>query len=179
MKKCIWLIMLVILGGCATQGQITALQNELAAIKTSKAKSTMLLAQEAGAKRFWWRDALTGATGLDQIDIGSLSDGDAAFVMTESGTTMTIYPYVFNAADTTATNSPINIRLTGGTGVWWLATVQGVGFAVSAADGYHYIDVSNTSALTDKASGRCSFNVNTQKFECIASNGTTVLTIGP
>lgn len=144
----------------------------------------------AGAKNRYGCFALTGGTSgaLDAIDItatsapnaSNLADGDSAIVAIISGTTSTVYEYVFDADGTSAESSPTVIRPDdyATAGVWRLciinnnaldatlaafaaltiqdaSVVQGTGadaFSVLASGGNNYIlgSTSDNSALEFK-----------------------------
>lgn len=167
--------LLVIFQGCATRGELITLQKEVDGLKKAKASTTMALAEQAGARKFWWRNALTGAPdGLDQIPIAALTDGDAAFVMTLSSETATAYLYVYDADGTHSTDSPARIVANGATGCWHLVNFNLAQVTSSAADGTHYIDVSNTATLDagSRAQGRCWYAKDNSRIECY--NGSAV-----
>jgi len=177
MKKIIWLIPLLLLLGCASQQRVADLENKIAQMSKQKATGTMLLAEQAGARKFWWRNALTGGgDALDGIVDGSLVNGDAAFVMTQSGTTMTGYLYVYNkdAGDATAENSPLVIAPNAGGGRWYLVNFNAAVITSNSADGTHYLDMSNTATLDagSRADGRCWYAKDNNRIECY--DGTNV-----
>ena len=169
------LLILVFVASCAGIPDYMALEDRVAALEKGKAKGAMILAQEAGANKFWWRSTLAG---LQAISAASLTDNDMAIVGTLSGTTATGYIYIYDASDTTATNSPINLLVSGG-GNWWLCDFNAQNVVSNAAAGTHYIDVSNAGDLASgsRADGRCWYDTTGNVFKCM--NDTTIQTIGP
>ncbi len=168
-------LVLMLLAGCASHSELVALRNEVAKLTKTKASSTMLLAEQAGARKFWWRNALTGAPdGLDQIPIAALTDGDAAFVMTLAAEVATAYLYVYDADGTHSTDSPVRIVANGATGAWHLVNFYLAQITSSSADGTHYIDMSNTATLDAgyRADGRCWYAKDNNRLECY--DGTNV-----
>jgi hypothetical protein len=179
MKKIIWLIPLLLLFGCATTQQITDLEGKIAKLEKQKASDTMILAEQAGARRFWWRNALIGGgSALDGIPNATLTDGDAAFVMVLEGggasSTVTGYLYVYVDDDDTAENSPLVIEPNDGGGAWKLVNWNVSVLTSNSADGTHYLDMSNTATLDvgSRADGRCWYAKDNNRIECY--DGTNV-----
>jgi len=168
MKKIIWLIPLLILFGCASTQRVADLENKIAQMSKQKATGTMLLAEQAGARKFWWRNALVGGgDALDGIAAASLVNGDAAFVMVQDGVTMTGYLYVYNSTDTTAENSPLIIAPNDGGGRWYLVNFNAATMTSNGASGYSYIIVSNpTTYAGTPTAGMCYFKVDENKWCC-------------
>ena len=171
------LLVLLFTWSCAGVPDYMALEDRVAALEKGKAKGAMLLAQEAGANKFWWRSTLAG---LQAISAASLTDNDMAIVGTLSGTTATGYIYIYDASDTTATNSPINLLVSGG-GNWWLCNFNAQLVTSNAADGTHYMEATNAGDLASgsRAEGRCWYDTTSHLFRCIGSDGSTPQTIGP
>lgn len=160
----------LLVSGCVSMSDYQALQDRVANIEKSKAQSAMLLAEQTGARKFWWRNGLTGGgDNLDGINAGSLTDGDVAIVAYKDGTTMTLYFYIYDSDDATSESSPTVIEPdAGGGGAWFLASVQVVGVTGNAADGTHYVDMSNTATLDagSRADGRCWYAKDNNRIEC-------------
>jgi hypothetical protein len=169
------------LSSCATV-DYSALESRVTALEKKKATTTMLLAEQAGARKFWWRNALTeGADALDAISHLLLADGDAAFVMTLSGETATGYLYVYDENGTTAESSPLIIAPDSGGGRWFLVNFNGAAITSNAAEGTHYVEVTNAGDLAagSRGEGRCWYDTTNHVFKCVGSDGSTVQTIGP
>jgi hypothetical protein len=122
-----------------------------------KATGTMLLAEQAGARKFWWRNGLSGGgSSIDGIPAGDLVNGDAAFVMVQDGVNMTAYLYIYNSTDTTAENSPLIIAPNDGGGRWYLVNFNVAVLTSNSADGTHYFQAVNTVAFSGTpAEGMC------------------------
>lgn len=175
MKKIIWLIPLLILMGCVSQQRVSDLEAKIEQLSKQKASSTMLLAEQAGARKFWWRNALSGGgDGLDGIPAANLVNGDAAFVMVQDGVTMTAYLYVYNNTDITAENLPLIVAPNDGGGRWYLVNFNVAILTSNSADGTHYLDMSNTATLDvgSRADGRCWYAKDNNRIECY--DGTNV-----
>jgi hypothetical protein len=182
-KYIILLLGLLTLSSCVTT-DYASLDQRITKLEKAKATSTMLLAEQAGARKFWWRNALTeGTDALDAISHLLLSDGDSAFVMTKDGTTMNSWLYVYNSSGADAedgTNYTVIAPDSGG-GRWYLVNFNGAQVTSRAAAGTHYIEVTNAGDLAagSKAEGRCWYDTTNHLFKCIGSDGSTVQTIGP
>jgi hypothetical protein len=162
MKKIIWLIPLLFLFGCATTQQVADLEKKIAMLEKKKATDTMILAEQAGARRFWWRNALIGGgSALDGITgLSSANDGDAAFVMVKAGSgasaTVTGYLYIYVYDDDTAENSPLIIKPNDAGGTWKLVNFNVSTLTSNSADGTHYFQAVNTVAFSGTpAEGMC------------------------
>jgi len=175
MKKIIWLIPLLFLFGCVSPQRVADLEAKIAKLEKGKASTNMLLAEQAGARKFWWRNTLTGGGG-DALDgIENMVDGDAAFVMVLSGTTATGYLYIFDAGGSQEESSPLVIDGSGTpAGDWLLVNFNVAMLTSSSADGTHYIDMSNTNTLDagSRADGRCWYAKDNNRIECY--DGTNV-----
>lgn len=168
MRKLSILLLMVLCLGCASQARLAALEKQVAELKRIKSSGAMLLAEEAGSRKFWWRNALTGAPdGLDQISTANLADGDAAFVMTLSGETATGYLYIYDADGTHSTDSPTRIVANGAAGAWHLVNFNVSKITSDAAAGYHYINVTNAGAFSGTPStGDCYYRQDTDSWCC-------------
>ena len=169
MRKLSILLLMVLCLGCASQSRLAALEKQVAELRHTKASGAMLLAEEAGAaRRFWWRNALVGAPdGLDQIAIANLTDGDAAFVMTLAAEAATGYLYIYDADGTHSTVSPTRIIANGATGAWHLVNFNVTKITTQTADGYRYINVTNTGAFSGTpATGDCYYRSGTDSWCC-------------
>jgi hypothetical protein len=189
MKKIIWLIPLLILFGCASTQRVADLEDKIAQMSKQKATGTMLLAEQAGARKFWWRNALIGGgSALDGIPNSTLVDGDAAFVMvlegTGPGSVVTGYLFVYVDDDDTAETmpgSPLVIEPNDGGGAWRLVNWNAALMTSSAAAGTHFIEATNAGDLAagSRAAGRCWYDTTNDLFKCIDNDGSTPNTIGP
>ena len=76
-------------------------------------------------------------TGAGNPNVDSLVDGDSAIVATISGTTTTVYEYIFDVDGTTAESSPSVIRPDdyATQGVWRLSHIQASSFITSKTSG--------------------------------------------
>jgi len=172
MKLTAVVTLLLLVAGCVSVGDFQILQDRVTALEKSRrpdAKSAMVLATQAGARKFWWRDALTGTGGLDELT--GMSNGDAALVMTLSSTTASGYMYVYDADGTNTTSSPERIK--GSTaGAWHLVNFYAqLLSSEGAADGEHYISVTNTGAFSGTPStGQCYYRQDTNSWCCYDSN---------
>lgn len=133
------------------QNEVTALGDAitgLAGIKVSQ-NNPMILAREAGARKFWWRNALvTGDDALAAISHTSLTDGDGAIVFTLSSETATGYMYIYDDDGTNTTSSPERIAPTSGGGAWHLINFYAQAVDSGSADGESYVNVSNSTDFT-------------------------------
>lgn len=164
MKKLFLLILiLVFLGGCAYEQRILKLENQMAGFKKP---SSMLLAEQAGARKFWWRNALTGTDGLDGIT--GMVDGDAAIVVTlDSTPTATGYMYVYDENGTHSTSSPTRIISSGAAGCWHLVDWNATKVTTQAADGYRYINVTNSAGFNGTPNnGDCYYRQDNDSWCC-------------
>jgi hypothetical protein len=113
---------------------------------------------------------------LDGIAYTSLTDGDAAIVAYKSGTTMSLYFYVYDSDDTTTASSPTIIAPdpSPSGGRWFLGSLYVVSTVGNSADGSHYLDMSNTATLDAgyRADGRCWYAKDNNRIECY--DGTNV-----
>jgi hypothetical protein len=149
-----FIVIAFFLAGCATLDQQERLNNleeqvqEIQKVKKKlSAQELILLAEEAGAAKFWWRNCLIGGGDcLDGINHANVTDGDPAFVMTKSGTTTSMYLYVYDDDDTTAEDSPSVIEPDSGTGAWFLVQIYFAKLMSAADDGEHMINFSNSGA---------------------------------
>lgn len=182
--KYIVLLLLLVLSSCAGMQDYTRLKERVEVLEKVKLKApvdVMLLAEQAGARKFWWRNALTeGTDALDAISHTILADGDAAFVMTLSGETATGYLYVYDSDGTTAESSPLIIAPDSGGGRWFLVNFNAGVFTSNAADGTHYIQATNAGDLAagSRAEGRCWYDTSADLFKCVDGDG-NIDTIGP
>ena len=184
MKKILVLVgFLVLLWGCASEQRVADLEQKVAQLSKQKAGDTMLLAEQAGARRFWWKNGLTGGatSDLNGIAAASLTDGDAAIVAVKSGEATTLYFYIYDSDSTTDSNSPLVIEpnpLLGGeeAGAWFLATLQVIGITGNAADGYRYYNATNSAAPAwTPAEGDCFWKQNEDDFCCYDAAAATWL----
>jgi len=179
MKYAMALLSLLVFSSCMTvPADYQNLRDRVAVLEKVKLKSpadAMLLAEQAGARKFWWVNDLSGGTSADLngIAAASLTDGDAAIVAYKTGETTTLYFYIYDDNSATATSSPTVIKPNpslGGeqAGAWFLANLQTVTVTGNSADGSHYIDVGNSGYLDvgDRAEGRCWFNEGDGHLEC-------------
>lgn len=184
MRKLLYILSLILIlysfsfSACVYDPKIHSLEARIEQLETKKSKDIMLLAEGAGANKFWWRSGLTGGTGsdLDGISGAYLTNNDAAFVI-KSGSTE-ILPYIFKSGTTNTEDGYTYINDDTGEGTWVLCVIGNSGVSSYAADGTHFIDVSNSANLTDIEEGRCWFARDVNKFYCGIGSGTTVL-IGP
>lgn len=180
MKKTLILIIILFISyiiGCVSLQDYDTLQSRVTRLESSKSRDTMLLAEQAGARKFWWRNTRTGGgDALDGISGALLSDGDAAFVVASGSTE--IFPYIFKSGVTNDEDGFLYINDNTGKGTWALCVLGVSAVSGYAADGTHYIDASNTANLSDIQDGRCWFAKDVDKFYCGTGSGTTVL-IGP
>jgi len=174
------IVLLMVLSSCV-HADYESLKSRVSALEKSKSHDAMLLAEQAGARKFWWKNGLSGgaASDLNGIAAASLTDGDAAIVAYKSGETTTLYFYIYDSDSTTDTSSPTVIEpnpLLGGeeAGAWFLANLQVVSVVGNAAAGSHYIEVYNDGLLAtgDRAEGRCWLNtaVGHVHWECYSGS---------
>lgn len=165
-------IVVLLLSGCA----YSDLESRIAKLEKSKAKDYMQLAAETGARKFWWRNSLTGAAdSLDQLLCTNLTNGDMALVGYQSGETGQFYVYHYYASGTHSTDSPIRISCSGASGgAWYLCNIYVQSIVGNAADGTRYLDMSNTATLDagSRADGRCWYAKDNNRIECY--DGTNV-----
>ncbi len=181
MKKFAYLVcLLFFFSGCAANitllnKRMNKLESSVSSLKKKKLKSIIALAEEAGARSIWWRNGLTdGGDNLDGIGCASLSDGDAAFVFAISGSTVTGYMYIFDADGNTGESEPTiivpndQVASCSSVGEWLLVDFQASSLTSNAADGSHWIDVSNTATIDagERADGRCWYAKDNNRIEC-------------
>ena len=113
--------------------------------------STMLLAEEAGARKAWWRNGLEGGgTALDGINDSYLTDGDLGIVAVISGTTVDLYFYIYDETDA-SNDSPRVIQPNSGNGAWLLCDVHGKQIESDASgDSYIKILQANTPSTLEE-----------------------------
>lgn len=170
--------LIFLLGACATTNlplKISELESRVKTLEKKKLTSIIALAEEAGARSIWWRNGLTGGSdNLDGIGCASLSDGDASFVFTISGSTVTGYMYIFDNDGSTGESSPTiivpddQVASCSSVGEWLLVDFQVAGLTSNAADGSHWIDVSNTGTIDagERTDGRCWYAKDNDRIEC-------------
>ena len=171
MKKILALITFFFLCyGCATvpTESLQSLEQRVTQLEKAKSvsgKNIMLLAEQAGARKFWWRNALEGAPdGLDAVT--GMVDGDMAIVGTLVTTNATGYMYIYDENGTNTTSSPTRIKGSTG-GAWQLVNFNAQLVTSNAADGLHYIDVSNSSDFAGTpAHGYCFYRISDSKWCC-------------
>ena len=105
-KKIFLIVLLLFLSSCASVGQYQNLENRVAILEKQKKSGAMMLAQEAGAAHFWWRNALQGNTTGSIDGITGANNGDVAMMVNLLGTTATGYLWVYDA-DGTASDYPV------------------------------------------------------------------------
>jgi len=181
MKKIIWLIPLLFLFGCVSPQRVADLEAKIAKLEKGKASTNMLLAEQAGARKFWWRNTLTGGGG-DALDgIENMVDGDAAFVMVLSGTTATGYLYIFDAGGSQAESSPLVIDGSGTpAGDWLLVNWNAATITSNGASGYSYIKASNpTDFAGTPAEGMCYYQVDDKAWCCYDADSWNCIDMEP
>jgi len=167
-------VLLFAFGGCASQSDLMTLKQEVATLSKAKATSAMLLAEEAGARKFWWRNALLGGgDALDGINHANLADGDGAIVAAISGTTATWSVWIYDSDGTNSdypascTTECTRIAPNSGGGAWHLCTVNAATLGTFTTDGYKYINVTNTDAFSGTpATGDCYFRQSNNTWCC-------------
>lgn len=96
--------------------------------------------------------ALTGgaAGALDSLGVATLTDGDIQIVRTISGTTVTVYVYVFDADGTSAESSPTTIRPDDYTtqGVWRLALASNQNLLNNANPAFNTVNLTGGKLAT-------------------------------
>jgi len=146
MKKLIVLITCLFLMGCVTaglDGRVSHLEKELKRIEMMAAAGGA-----AATDRIWpFYGLIGGGNALDGIAEGSIGDNDSALGRDSDGYG---YFHTWNKDDENVSDPPSIIKPVGGdgTGSWlnvprWYAEA----FYSSAADSYHYVDPSNSSAF--------------------------------
>ena len=114
-----------------------------------------------------WRDGRTteGTHNVDEIT--GMADGDWTTVLEESGATSSIYFYAYDTTNCPSSDDTLQIDGSGG-GCWHLVKIHVLGLVGEAADGTHYIDVSNAGDLDvgDREDGRCWYDKTDNRWEC-------------
>lgn len=151
----------LMLSSCLSVQDYARLEERVATLEKAKItepRDPMLLAEQAGARNFWWRRYVTGGTdALDGISHTSLADGDAAFVMYQDGSTMTAYLYIYYSSGTDAETADYRvIAPNSGGGRWYLVNFTLQQITSVAVDGTHYFRAWNSVAFSGTpAEGMC------------------------
>ncbi len=167
-------LILMVMAGCVSSVQYRNLESRIVALEKGKAARAMLLAEEAGARKFWWRNGLLGGgDALDGINHANLADGDGAIVLQLSGTTATWSVWAYDSDGTNSddpagcTTQCTRIAPNSGGGAWQLCTVNGASMGTFTTDGYKYINVTNTGAFSGTPStGDCYYRQDTNSWCC-------------
>jgi len=140
--------------------------------------TAMLLAEEAGARKAWWRNTRTGGTNaLDGINGANLSDGDLGVVAILSGSNVDLYFYIYDSDNTSSESDPRVIEPdTGGSGAWLLCDVH-ANAVESDASGDAYILVNNSATPSSPSEGWIWYDTTDNRLEYY--NGTNVVYIQP
>jgi hypothetical protein len=172
-----WLLTALIgltFSGCVTVLDYQALENRVSQLEKKKTANTMLLAEEAGARKFWWRNGLLGGgDALDGINHANLTDGDGAIVASLSGTTATWSVWIYDSDGTNSdypascTTECTRIAPNSGGGAWQLCIVNASSMGTFTIDGYKYINVTNTGAFSGTPNtGDCYFRQSNNTWCC-------------
>lgn len=143
-------------------------------------KKSMLLAEEAGDKKVWWRNGLIGGgDNLDGIDDDNLTDGDVALVATISGSTVNMWWYIYDQSDTTTSEDSTNYTVIApdtGVGRWLLCNMNGATIT-SKSSGDHYFQILQAGTPSSLSEGMIWYDSTDNRLEYY--NGTNTVYIQP
>lgn len=163
MKKIIGILfVLLLVCSCASiDARVSQLEDKVARLEK---RSVVTEAEAAGAaQNFHWRTGLEGGSGkLDGIT--GMADGDGAIIAIKSGTTTTIYFYIYKDPDTSIESSPMIIQPVSGTGRWFLCGVQAATITSNSSTG-NYISVTNSGNPSSPVEGWIWYDLNSHKIE--------------
>ena len=171
-----------LLSSCASGGlqdRVSKLEAEVSSLKTQV--RIAMAGGAGGSGQMRWRPGLSGGgDNLDGIACSGMAEGYVVIVPVISGTDARFYTYIYDASSEADESSPNVIKPDdsdancSGVGRWLLGSMYAPSFIGNAADGYHYIDMSNSTTLVagERADGRCWYAKDEDRIECY--DGTNV-----